>query len=189
MESWKDIVLNMDSGITDLDQIPPKKKYSMMGFTISPPKFNYIDIPYMVLIYIYLEPLKYLYEKYDCCVYSEFSKQGRLHFHGYVEFPDDDYGIVYKILNSLEYNYSSALRNCFVLKSNAKENNKYKKYKILRRAQVKPELHLNSRKEWMEYCSKEVEHTKKIIPSYAVIDKREWLKIFTLFISRYNIVD
>lgn len=191
MESWKDIVENFnientECGITDLDQIPPPKSDSIMGFTISPPKFNYSDVTYLVLLYIYLEPLRFLFDNYNCVVYCEFSKQGRLHFHGYVEFDDTYYSIVYSILNSLEYHYTTALRNRFILKSNTV--GKKKVYKISRKAQVKAELSLHSREEWIAYCRKDIEHTRKLLEKYAIIDSNEWHNLKTLFVSKFNIM-
>lgn len=188
MESWKDIVQNFDGALsTDLDQIMPENKYSMMGFTISPPKYDYTDVTYLVLLYLYLEPLSFLFDNYDCVVYPEFSKQGRLHFHGYVEFDDTYYSIVYNIINSLEYHYTSALRNRFILKSCTA--GKKRTYKIPRKAQVKPELHIHDRKEWMSYVSKDTEHTEKIMTKFSIIDSGKWKDISTLFKSRFNIVD
>lgn len=166
---WDEIVVNKEEAkLSTLDQVSLNK----MGFTISPPHFDYKSISYELFIYLYLYPLEDLImdDSVDIKIYPEFSKQGRLHFHGILTVPDEKYGIIYTLLNGLQYHYKNNAQGILKVKIGTKVH--IKRFK--RVAQVKPEFYLHSEKEWNEYVTKEVTHTEKILEMKLPIDRLKY---------------
>lgn len=195
MTSWEGIVENYGVALSaDLDQITPEKSHismdHMMGFTISPRKVDYSKLTYPIFIWMMLRPIQYLFDNYTVTVYSEFAN-GRLHFHGYVSFPESAYSKVYLILNSLEYNYTGRRSDAYKIKSIVKGVRKT--HRISPVARVKAELRLRSESEWMEYCSKDVETTKRILgeqhSKLAVIDNAQFNDLNLRILARFNIIE
>lgn len=188
-QSWSGIVENIKVAGSDSLTRSGKK---MMGFTISPPKVDYNKVTYELFIYIYLLPLQWLYdtEGLETTTYIEFSKAGRLHFHGKVEYTDDNlYGPLYRFLNGLEYSYESRAINRFVCRT---VSGKKRVIRFPRKAQVKSELHVKEPATWNEYVSKDVVNTNNIIAGISRFVKSCYTvaiykDLQTYIIARYNI--
>lgn len=189
MNSWEGIVEDFQKNVVSksLDQTPPVKG-SKMGLTISPPHFNYKAIGYDMFIYLYLQPLEYLIldKTLDVKVYPEFSKEGRLHFHIILFVPDQRYGEIYLLLNTLKYSYQRCAMNHLKVKSKLTKRLHIKR--INRIAMVKPELCLHDEQEWQSYCEKEVEKTEKILGINCPINYLIFGKIRINIENKFSII-
>lgn len=189
-QSWSGIIENPKVAESfSLTRFGTEKWHNIMGFTISPPKVDYSKVSYELFIYIYLMPLQYIFEEYETEVYVEFSKEGRLHFHGKVEYTNENYGTLYRLLNALEYSYESRGINRFVCRT---VSGKKKVVKFNRKAMVKSELHIHDSKMWNEYICKDATLTGNIIKGLSKFvkvfyNKDTFKDLQTYIISRYNI--
>ena len=197
----------MTAVVDVLDQLPPPDMKSAiayfddsseyLGFTISPKPYPTMNIE--LLIYLLLLPLRFYIHEYKPLIYCEFSKTGRLHFHGIVKV-NNNYGKLYLHTSSMQslYDNSKEFRKVYtehhiikmgkggMINKTIKEMI-YKKFKPI--VFIKPELQFSAgARRWYDYITKEVDHTKRIIPEWYCIDCDIYKHLCKRTENEYNII-
>lgn len=178
-------------GSNSLDKDPPKSppstKTEYWALTISPPKYDNRECE--LYIYLYLKPLEYLIEQGYLTAYCEFA-QGRLHYHCNVRVPDEQYGLIYRIITSTPEMYKVRGDNQYKIKyiKPVGESRKivYMK-KYTPRAMIKYVLSTNDK--WLEYCTKESDKTQKILGKFSIINSNNWLNLKLYIRNKFSIVN
>lgn len=159
--------LDIVRGDFPLDQATPLFiDKDMFGLTISPP---YNDTPmFEVLIYSYMWIIRDLLSL-GWVFHTEFSDEGRLHFHGYIIPTEENYGLAYRSLNEIKERFTTRYKftACFIYPPKPRK----KMHKIVTRAIVKPEYKIKSNELWYNYCTKDFDKTRAILPSFCYIDQ------------------
>lgn len=180
----------------------PIRKNGHIEITISPKKLPLMH--HDIIWYVMMQPLKeYLDGKFRLLLledenfhfkmYAELSKDYRLHFHGYIQYSlhDDNRYRLLQYMSFVDEYYRNGVK--YLIKRKPRTKHPLKRWVLKLQAQtcirIDPKYHIDG---WIEYCTKDLDHTKNVIPLISLEANRgfssQYIELEKNIFSKYNII-